>query len=128
MSATNRRPRIALGLVGAAVGGCVGYFAFDWIARQGFYALILPPGLLGLAAGYAAGGRSQPFAVACGVAGLALGLLTEWQFFPFIKDKSFVFFITHVRELKPLTLIMLAIGPVISYRLALGMDRPPTGT
>ena len=118
----NRGPRIAIGLVGAVVGGCAGYFAFGWILRQGFYALIVPPGLLGLGAGYGARGRSQPFAIACGIAGLVLGLFTEWQFRPFAADNSLLFFITHLTSLTPLTLLMLAIGTVVSYRLALGMD------
>jgi hypothetical protein len=37
-------------LLGAFAGGLVGYFGFLWIARQGFYALVLPGGLLGVGA------------------------------------------------------------------------------
>ncbi len=114
---------IALGLLGAAAGGCLGYFAFFWIVGQGFYALILPPGLLGIAAGICSRQRSVPLAVVCGVAGLALGLFTEWRFAPFISDKSFLYFITHIHSLKPITLLMLALGTFLSYRFALGSDR-----
>ena len=122
----SRRPRtIALGLLGAALGGGVGYFAFFWAARQGFYALILPPALLGLTAGYFARCRSTPLAIVCALAGLALGLYTEWRFAPFIADKSFPYFLTHVHQLKPFTLLMLALGVFLCYRFALGVDRKP---
>lgn len=123
MSDPIRPATITSGLLGAAVGGCLGYFAFFWIARQGFYALILPPGLLGFSAGLCARRRSIPLASICGVAGLALGLFTEWQFAPFLADSSLLYFITHIHTLKPLTLIMLALGAFFSYRLALGRDR-----
>jgi hypothetical protein len=124
MSGSNQIRPIALGLLGAAVGGCLGYFAFFWIARQGLYALILPPALLGGAAGICARQRSSILAIVCGVAGLALGLLVEWRFAPFIADATLGYFITHVHQLRPLTLIMLALGTVISYRLALGYSQP----
>jgi len=120
----SRQPKtIALGLLGAAIGGGVGYFAFFWAARQGFYALVLPPALLGLTAGYFARCRSTPLAIVCAIAGLALGLYTEWQRAPFIADKSFPYFLIHVHQLKPFTLLMLVLGVFMCYRFALGVDR-----
>ena len=126
MNPTNQTQSVALGLLGGAVGGCVGYFAFFWIARQGFYALIFPPGLLGFAAGICARRRSTPLALVCAVAGLALGLYTEWRFAPFVADASISYFITHIHALKPITMLMLALGAFLSYRLALGRDPKPT--
>ncbi len=118
----NRQVRIALGVLGAMAGGVIGYFAFMWMARQGFYALVLPPGLLGLGAGLCVRFRSTPFALGCGVAGLALGLFTEWKFAPFVTDASLTYFLGHLHRLKPLTLLMVGIGAFISYRMALGSD------
>ena len=40
---------IARGLVGAAIGGAVGYYAFGWILGYGLYAMILPGAALGFA-------------------------------------------------------------------------------
>ena len=118
------RPQsIAIALLAAVAGGCVGYFAFFWIAQQGFYAIMLPPALVGLAAGYCMPSRSQPLAIVCGIGGLALGLFTEWRFAPFIVDASFLYFITHAYKLDGIKLLMLAIGSVASYRMALGTDR-----
>jgi hypothetical protein len=113
---------IAFGLLGAAAGGALGYFLFFWMARQGFYTLILPPALVGLGAGLCARRRSSLLAVICAVAGLALGIFTEWQLAPFIKDNSLGYFLTHIHNLRPVTLIMLAIGTFLSYRLGLGFD------
>ena len=125
MNESRQTKVIALGLLGATIGGGVGYFAFFWVARQGFYALILPPALLGLTAGYFARCRSTPLAIVCALAGLALGLYTEWRFAPFRADPSLPYFLTHVHQLKPFTLLMLALGVFMCYRFALGVDRKP---
>ena len=79
--------------------------------------------LLGLTASYFARCRSTPLAIVCAIAGLALGLYTEWRYAPFIKDDSFSFFLTHVHEKQPIKLLMLALGVFMCYRFALGVDR-----
>lgn len=123
MNKPARKPNLILGLIGAAIGGVAGYFGFLWFASQGFYALVLPPGLLGLAAGFCARGRSMPLAIICGIAGLALALFIEWKFHAFVKDDSLQFFLTHLHWLKGVTIIMLIVGPIIAFRLALGFDQ-----
>lgn len=112
-----------MGLLGAALGGAAGYFLFGWLVQQGFYALLLPPAGLGFGAGLLARGRSVPLAIACAVLGLGLALFTEWKFRPFIADAGLGYFLTHVHELKPVTLIFVALGAYFSYRMALGSDR-----
>ncbi len=114
---------IALSILGAAIGGCIGYFAFHWIWRQGFYAILIPPACLGLGAGYLARCRSQPLAIACGVAGLALVIFTEWRHAPFLADPSLLFLVTHIHQKAPIKLLLMGLGVFMCYRLALGMDR-----
>lgn len=97
------------------VGGVLGHFAFLWIVQQGFYALVLPGGALGIGAGYLIRQRSIPFAVASGIAALALGVFSEWRFAPFIKDSSWGYFLAHVFDLKPITLLMIAAGGAIGF-------------
>lgn len=101
-------------LAGAAVGGLLGYAGFFWIAQQGFYALVLPGGLLGLGASLAPS-RWIGWAVICGAAALALGLFTEWQFAPFNKDGSLSYFMTHLHQLKPVTWLMILVGAAIGF-------------
>jgi hypothetical protein len=48
MSETSRFKNMVAGLAGAVAGGAIGYFTFIWIARQGFYALMLPGALAGV--------------------------------------------------------------------------------
>ena len=100
-------------------GAVVGYFLFVWILRQGFYALILPPALMGLGAGLAAKVRSQPFSIGCAIAGLLLALFCEWKGAPFVADDSLGYFVAHLHQLRPVTLIMVALGAYFSYRFSL---------
>jgi hypothetical protein len=106
----------------AVAGGVLGYFAFVWIARQGFYALMLPGGLAGLGASVLAKDRSVPRAVICGLFALGLGLVAEWKFAPFIADSSLGYFLAHVHQLRPITLLMIAGGAFLGYWLALGRE------
>ena len=123
MSATSRIRDMLVGLAGALIGGAIGYVAFVWIARQGFYALMLPGALAGAGASLFSGDRSVPRASLCGVFALGLGLFAEWRFAPFIKDPSLGYFLAHVHQLKPITLLMTAAGGVFGYWLALGRER-----
>jgi hypothetical protein len=60
--------------------------------------------------------RSLAVAIFCGLAALALGLFAEWRFFPFVEpNDGFGFFLAHFYELKPLTLIMVAVGAFIGF-------------
>jgi hypothetical protein len=101
-------------LLGAVMGGVVGYFAFIWIAKQGFYGLILPGGLLGFGASLR-WNRSTPLCVLCGILALALGFFSEWRFAPFIADASLGYFASHIHQLRPITLIMIAAGAFIGF-------------
>jgi hypothetical protein len=114
---------LLLGLAGALAGGAVGYIAFIWIARQGFYALMLPGAAAGLGASLLVRDRSVLRGVLCGLFALGLGLFAEWRFAPFIKDPGFGYFLAHIADLQPITLLMITAGGVFGYWLALGKDR-----
>ena len=135
-SRTSSRPTVLLGLAGAVAGGAVGSFAFGWLARQGFYALALPGVMLGLGASWLSRGCPKPLAIGCGVMALALGIFAEWKHFPFVKDNSFIYFVTHLLDLRPFTLLMLALGGLAGFwfsrknseRLAPGTPPSPTAS
>ncbi len=113
----NRVVSTILGLIGGVVGGVVGYFAFFWIARQGFYGLMIPGALIGLGCGLLARHHSLARGVVCGLAAVALGLYTEWKFAPFRADQSFGYLLAHIPELKPITLIMIVVGGLLAFWL-----------
>jgi hypothetical protein len=100
----------------ACLGGYLGYLGFIFLARQGFYAIVLPGGLLGLAAGIP---RSTSIAVPvlCGVLALVAGLLTEYWFAPFAADSSLTYFLAHAGSLRPVTLALVGLGGLIGFWL-----------
>jgi len=101
-------------MVFACVGGVLGYLAFRFALRHGIYAVVLPGGFLGLAAGIPRN-RSPVIAVLCGILATAAGLLTEHRFAPFVADGSLRYFLLHVFDLQPLTLISIAVGGLLGF-------------
>jgi hypothetical protein len=113
---------LVAGVLGALAGGILGYFAFFWIAGQGFYALMLPGGLVGLGGGLLVRDRSFVRAAVCGAFALGLGVFTEWRFAPFSKDATLGYFLAHLHDLRPMTLLMILAGGALGYWLALGRE------
>ena len=68
-----------LSLIGAAAGGAIGFFAFGWLLRQGYYAMVLPGAMVGIGCGLLSRRDSLVRGILCGLAGLALGLFCEWK-------------------------------------------------
>ena len=52
-------------------------------------------------------------------------MLAKWKAFPFIADDSFVYFLTHLHQLKSVTLIMLVLGIVFAAWFGLGRPKAP---
>jgi hypothetical protein len=97
-------------LGGAIAGAIAGYMAFAWLMRQGLYALAIPGATLGLGCRLSTGQRSLTTGIACGILAILLGLYIEWRFFPFLDDYSLGYFVSHLHELKPVTLLMITAG------------------
>src|SRR5262245_61520359 len=87
-----------LGLVGAIIGGVLGFYTFRWLVGHGFYGLAIPGAFLGLGCSLLARHSSIPRGIACGVAALVLSLYTEWTFQTFVADGSFSYMITHIMD------------------------------
>lgn len=126
-----------LGLVGAVVGGIVGFFTFGWLVEQGWYGLMIPGAFLGFGCGLLARHRSVARGIVCGIAAVGLGLFAEVRYRPFVADDSFQYFFTHVKDLSLVpTILMLAIGALIAFwvgkdagfRGYMGPSRPPEPT
>ena len=115
-----RKVNWPLGVVGAVLGGVAGYFVFFWIVGQGFYALILPGATVGLGCGALSRGRSHALGVVCGLLAVLVGLLAEWRLAPFAADESLGYFLKHLHQLQPITIIMIAVGAVLAYWMGMG--------
>ena len=116
---------MARGLLGAVLGGAAGYFVTGWLLQQGFYAMALPGVGLGLGAGLLVRKRCPGLATVCGVLALALELFTVWKSL-LLPDPSLGYFLRHLGNLRPLTLIMIALGTVAGFWFALGAGRKPS--
>src|SRR4051812_27730805 len=109
-----------VGVLGATAGGVLGYFGFVLALRGGLYALMLPGGLLGFGGGLFVKDRSVSRAILFGVCAACLGLLAEWRNFPFNADPGLGYFVTHLRQLRGLTLLMLTGGTALAVWFSLG--------
>jgi hypothetical protein len=98
----------------AAAGGAAGFLICRWLISFGFYGLILPGALLGLAAGLVpARWTGWPYITAA--AALALGLFTEWHSRPFVADPSPGYFLANLYQLNPVTWLMLLVGTALGF-------------
>jgi len=104
---------IVPGLIGATIGGIVGTFAYLWGLDQSLKAGVVPGAFVGLGAGLLSARPSRIRGVICGVAALGLGLYLEWKHFA-VGD-TFGFFLTHLHQRLPLSLIMLALGTFLGF-------------
>lgn len=123
MNASGQKPNWPLGLLGAIVGGTLGYLLFFGLLRIHLFALILPGGLLGLGGGMMLRGKSTLFGLLCGVSALCLGLFADWRFEPFVPDPSFWYFLTHIHKFDVITLFLLIVGVLIAFWLGRGNER-----
>ncbi|HEX8204344.1 MAG TPA: hypothetical protein VF590_27950 [Isosphaeraceae bacterium] len=102
-------------LLGAAAGGALGYLTFRWVLKQGFHAPMLPGALLGLGCYGLSRHPSRGRGVACALAAVVLGLVSEWSVFPFAADASLAYFLAHAHHLRPVTLVMIAAGAFAAF-------------
>jgi hypothetical protein len=117
MSVMRQIANCVLGIIGAVIGGALGYYIFMWIVDQGFYGLMIPGALLGMGCSLLSQHRSHFRGVICAAAACLLGLYSEWKFAPFLADKSLGYFIRHAGELKPITEGMIVLGAFFAYWL-----------
>lgn len=116
-------PGLLKGYLGAIAGAVIGYFAFNLLLQQGFYALALPGAAVGLTCGILSRIRSVHLAIVCGVLSLGLCLFLEWQNRPFVADDSLGYFLRNLGQLTGTTKLLLAVGTLFGAWFGLGRDR-----
>ena len=112
---------VGLGIFGAVLGAVAGYFTFGWLLGYGFYTPAVPGVLAGLGAGVIVRRRSVPLAAACALIALGAGLFTRWNYNS--PSVTLGYFLTHLHQLTPVTLVMLALGGLAGFWFALGSNR-----
>jgi hypothetical protein len=104
-------------VVGAIIGGVLGFYTFSWLVYQGFYGLWLPGAFLGLGCGLLSQHCSISRGIICAVAALGLSFLAEWRFFPFLADSSLLYMVAHLGQLSSVTVVMMGIGSASAFWL-----------
>jgi hypothetical protein len=112
-----------LAITGALVGGVVGQFVFELLLGQGFYVLALPGAFVGWGASFSSRRRNVRVGVFSAVCALIVSIYSEWDAQPFVANESFSYFVTHLYQLKPFTLLMIVLGVVFGFSLGAGRDR-----
>ena len=104
------------GVIGAVIGGTIGWLVFGWLLSQGYYALALPGALVGLGFGTLSRRSMLIGGLFCAAAGFALMVLCEWSHRPFSDDESLLYFVTHLHQLdKQFTYVLLAVGTIFAF-------------
>ena len=105
------------GLVGACLGGVVGYYAFAWITQKGFFALVVPGALAGLACGFCSVDHSKIRGGICALIALSAGMVSYWKLFSpsFETNGSLLDLVINCYRLNPVTQIMLALGTFLGF-------------
>src|SRR5436190_19654178 len=103
-----RQPLIRIiGIAGALAGAALGFWGVDVLARHGFYAIVLPAGLLGIFAGLVSKERSNKWAILYAALGYIAALLTDWRLRPYRVDSSLSYFVQHFDRLHmPIVLVL----------------------
>ena len=104
-----------LGLVGAIVGGVLGFYTFHWLLGHGFYGLAIPGAFLGLGCGLLSRHNSILRGILCGIAALILSLYSEWTYMRFAVDDSFSYMVSHLSDKGPVTSLMIVLGTIIAF-------------
>lgn len=108
------------GLLGAIIGGGIGWFAYFWLLNQGFDGLMIPGALVGVGFSMLSGRSAWSFGIVCAVLGLGLMLVCEWQSLINFQNGPFFDFLTNLHKLNTPNKIMLAGGTLIAFWIGKG--------
>ena len=105
-----------LGLVGAAIGGVLGFYTFGWFWSQGFYGLMIPGAFLGLGCSLLARHPSIVRGIVvrrCRARAVALHRVEVRARSSPTPACSISY--SHVKDLSPVTLLMIGVATFIAF-------------
>jgi hypothetical protein len=114
---------LPLAIVGTIAGAHVGVLAFWGLYSNGFYAIMLPGVLAGLAGGFPLKKRVIAVGIFAAAVSIVTMLLTEWCFRPFVKDESLTFFLTHLNHLNRVAILMMVLGVAAAFWFGMGREK-----
>lgn len=113
------------GLVGAVVGGIVGFFIYQWLFNNGYSGPVVPPACVGLGFGLAARKRHIAFGFISAVLAVGATMFTVWKI-RLVDGTSFTDFLEWYMDKNTFGWVMVAIG--IAMAFSFGMGRENYGT
>ncbi len=99
-----------LACLGALLGAALGAGATRMAMYAGLYAIMVVGVLTGLGAITLSRRGGWGVAIIAVIVALSASLCTEWWCFPFDADDSLGYFVRHIGDLPPFSLLMHAIG------------------
>jgi hypothetical protein len=132
MTVLERIVTIVVEVIGAVVGGAIGFFTFGWMVQRGVYAGLLPGGLLGLGCAVVARRPSLARGILCGIAGLALSVFAESWYMNFTArgHETLLYYFNHLQDVSHVDWLFVAVGTLLAFWI--GKDagfrrgRPPS--
>ncbi len=103
---------LPLACLGAVIGAGVGVGVAKMAAGAGFYAVIVVGVMAGVGAMVFSKKGGVGVGVLVGVVAICASLWAEWYCFPFLADGSLGYFVAHVGDLKPFSLLLHGVGAV----------------
>ncbi len=110
-------------LLGAAVGGAIGYGAFLLVEAQEVRALAIVGACLALGAGLAAPCRRLMWGVVIGILAVVVTMFVEWHHYPFRSDESLAYFVTHIASLSNKSKLTYALVGAAGLWFGMGRNR-----
>lgn len=112
-------------LLGAALGGAIGYGAFLLIEAQEYRALAVVGACLAIGAGLGATRRRLGWGVIIAVLAVVVTILVEWHHYPFRSDESLTYFVTHIASVSTNSKITYAAVAAAGLWFGMGRNRRP---
>jgi len=111
--------RMIGGMVGAGIGVLIYWFAL----RNGYHVLAAVGAGPGIGGGLGARRRSLAWGAGIAAVSLALTIVVEWRFLPFVVDGSLGYFVGHLGDLPWRSQLSIAAAVGMGFYFGMGRDR-----
>ena len=103
------------GLIGAAIGGTIGWFVYFLLLDYGLDGLMIPGALVGLGFGLLSKRAFLSAGFLCAILGLGLMLCCEWKSLLAFQDEPLTEFLSNLGGLNTRSKIMMGAGTLMAF-------------